>query len=144
MLAMDGWAFLNHLQRLRLRMIAAVGPLLREQGLQASTLWLLTAVERHPHPTELCREMGLPAPTISRLLKGLEAEGYLVRETVPEDLRRYRFLLTPKGAAVQAEAHGLMEAAVGSMLLRLPLEDRADLDRILALLANGEGDTVGK
>lgn len=136
--AVNTWAFLEHLHRVHRRLLERTGPLLREHGLATATLWMLAVVERHPYPSEIAREVGLPAPTVSRLLKGLEADGYLVRETVPEDLRRYRFRLTPAGRALHTEARRCMEETMAEMLGRLTPEECAELDRLLGALANVE------
>lgn len=117
-----------------------MAPLLRERNVPQSTLFMLGAVERHPYPTEMCRELGVPAPSVSRFLKELEAGGYVVRETVPEDLRRFRFELTPKARALQAEGRRHMEEALEELLARLSPAERGELDRLMGLLANGEGD----
>ena len=132
---MDAAGFLQHLQRLRQHVWAELGPLVRARGLAAGTLLMLEAVERHPHPTELSREIGMPPPTVSRLLKSLEADGYVVRATDPADLRRYRFALTPAGLALRAEVRTSTEAVVERMLGRLSSDDRADLERLLVHVA---------
>jgi len=140
----NSWAFMQHLRRLQHRLLQRIAPLLRERGLPASTLWMLGAVARYPYPSELGRELGLPAPSVSRLLKGLEADGYVVRETVPEDLRRFRIRLTPPGEALVAEAHRCIESVLDGVLSRLAPEERAELDRLLGALAGGEGDGNGE
>jgi len=131
----DTWAFLEHLQRLGQRLIAVSGPMLRERGLASGTMYLLAAVDKHPHPSDLARELQVGPPTVSRLLKGLEAEGYVVRATVQEDLRRYRFGLTPAGRELLAELRRQMQEAVGTMLARLSESQRVLLGELLARVA---------
>jgi DNA-binding MarR family transcriptional regulator len=136
---MDAAGFLQHLQRVKQHVWTELGPLLRARGLAAGTLLMLEAVERHPHPTELSREIGMPAPTVSRLLKSLEADGYVVRGTDSADLRRYRFALTPAGLALRAEVRNWTEAAVERMLERLTPGERGDLERLLLQVAERRG-----
>lgn len=140
---MNTWAFLEHLHRVHRRLVERTGPLLREHGLAAATLWMLAVVDRHPYPSEIGREVGLPPPSVSRLLKGLEADGYVIRETVPEDLRRYRFRLTPEGRALHMEARRCMQETMDEMLGRLTPAECAELDRLLGVLANVEVESLG-
>ena len=139
-LIVNALALLHHLDRLRGRIFGRMSALMRERGLPTSALFMLGAVQRHAHPTEICRELGVPAPSVSRFLKELEAGGYVVRETVPEDLRRYRFRLTEQGRALQAEGRRCMEEDLDALLARLTPPERAELDRLLGLLAGGEGE----
>jgi DNA-binding MarR family transcriptional regulator len=138
----DARAFLAHQRRLQSRLKEAVAPLLRRRRLPPLAPLLLSEVERHPHPSEVGRWLGLPPPTVSRLLRELEVRGLVVRETVPEDLRRYRFRLTPSGREVQAEVLRALEEALGTLLARLTPEERGQLDRLLGKLAAG-GDGRG-
>lgn len=136
--------FLALLQRLRTEFAAEVQPLLRARGLAPGTLHLLELVERHPHPTEMARELGMPPATASRLLKALEAGGYVVRATDPADLRRYRFRLTTAGARVRDQAAALVHESVERRLARLDPVERAELERLLQrLLGEGEGGSGG-
>lgn len=66
--------------------------------------------------------------------KRLEAQGFLRRSLDPEDLRRYRLELTPKGEKALAQAEGLLEAALARRLARLTPEEQALLVELLARL----------
>ena len=140
----NSWTFMQHLRWLQQGLFDRMAPVLRERGLSPGTVWMLGAVTRHPYPSELGRQLGLPAPSVSRLLKGLEADGYVARETVPEDLRRFRIRLTPRGEALVAETQGLLEAFVEEQLGRLRPEERRELDRLLGILAATEGEGNGE
>lgn len=131
--------FLRLVQRLRLALAAEVRPALRARGLAPSTAFLLDLVERHPYPSEICRELEMPPATVSRLLKQLEQEGYVVRETVPQDLRRHHFRLTPAGEAMRDQVQDLVRDAVDARLRRLDPGERAELERLLGRLV-AEGD----
>lgn len=132
-------AFLHLVQRLRLILAAEMRPVLRARGLAPSTVFLLDLVERHPYPSAICRELEMPPATVSRLLKQLEQEGYVVRERVPRDLRRHHFRLTPVGEAMRDEVQGLVRDAVEARLGRLDPHERAELERLLGRLV-AEGD----
>lgn len=141
---MDAWALLTHLRRIQRGLSRRTSPLFHERGLPTAALYMLAAVSEHPFPSQMGREMGLPAPSVSRLLKVLEADGYLERETVPQDLRRYRFHLTGRGRELRAEARRRIEAALEAMLTRLNPEERMHLDRLLGALAGMEGENDGE
>lgn len=80
------------------------------------------------------RAMGLPPPTVSHMLRRLEAEGFLRRSLDPKDLRRYRLELTPKGEAALREAERLLEGALARRLARLSEEEQALLAQLLSRL----------
>lgn len=136
--------FLRHLKALQQRVIAQAEPYLRERGLSGATVHVLGLLERYPYPSELVRELGLSAPTVSRLVRELEGNGYVVRETETEDLRRHRLHLTPAGQRARTEGRQRMEAAVEDLLARLTMEQRDELDRLLGTIARWEDDHGGQ
>lgn len=138
---MNGWAVMTHLRRIHHDLHDRLAPGLRARGLSNSALFLLSTVAKHPFATDVSRALGLPAPSVSRLLKGLQSEGYLMREPVPEDLRRYHFQLTPSGRQVLAAARAGVESAMDAMLERLSPAERRELERLLQKLA-GAGPAV--
>src|SRR3954447_1961817 len=66
-------------------------------GLSPKAFFLLEAVGDHPFPAELSRRMHLPPPTVTYLIKQLEAGGLLERRAEPGDLRKFRLVQTPVG-----------------------------------------------
>lgn len=48
-------------------------------------------------PGEIVRELGVPNSTTTRLVDNLVAEGLVLRQSNPEDLRQIRLSLTPAG-----------------------------------------------
>jgi DNA-binding MarR family transcriptional regulator len=135
--------FLHQFQRLRMLLAAEIQPALRARGLAPSTLFMLDMVERHPYPSEICRELGMPPPTASRLLKTLEAEGYVLRESVAEDLRRQRFRLTAAGLALREHVQRIVEASVERRLGRLSGPEREELERLMQRLVDEEDGAHG-
>lgn len=49
---------------------------------------------------EISRRVGIKPPTVSVALAKMEAEGYVVRKTANDDLRKILVTLTPKGREV--------------------------------------------
>ncbi|AEG33424.1 MULTISPECIES: MarR family winged helix-turn-helix transcriptional regulator [Thermus] len=119
------------LQRLlRQEVEARLGPL----GLSGLEAWLLKVLSQRPYPSEAARAMGLPPPTVSHMVRRLERAGFLAREVDPEDLRRHRLRLTPKGARALRRAEALMAEAFARRASRLQEGERAELLRLFAKL----------
>lgn len=128
------WATLARLWRLQRALREETEPELAKLGLGGFSPWLLRVVQRHPYPMEAARAMGLPAPTVSQMLRRLEAQGFLRRSLDPKDLRRYRLELTPEGEKALAQAEALLEAALARRLARLTPKEQALLVELLSRL----------
>jgi DNA-binding MarR family transcriptional regulator len=111
-------------------------PQLERLGLAPNDPWLLAGIEHHHHPTEVVRLTQLPAPTVSQMLKRLEAEGLLVRSLDPSDLRRYRFELTARGREVLEESRTLLMSAMERRLERLSPPQRQQFAQLLETLTH--------
>ncbi|WP_337844429.1 MarR family transcriptional regulator [Thermus sp.] len=125
------WELLARIWRLQrlLREEAEAG--LRDHGVSGLEAWLLRVLKHHPHPTEAARRMGLPLPTVSHMVRRLEAQGLLLRAREEGDLRRFRLFLTPKGERVLEEAERLFAEALKRRLDRLDGDEEATLLRLL-------------
>ena len=126
------------LQRLlRQEVEARLGPL----GLSGLEAWLLKVLSQRPYPSEAARAMGLQwqghieeGCTVSHMVRRLERAGFLAREVDPEDLRRHRLRLTPKGTRALRRAEALMAEAFARRASRLQEGERAELLRLFAKL----------
>jgi DNA-binding MarR family transcriptional regulator/RimJ/RimL family protein N-acetyltransferase len=98
----------------------------------ARVLWAIGAEGRDL--TELRAELSLDSGLLSRLLRGLEAEGMVTVTTAEEDRRRRRASLTPAGLAERAEYDRLNDAMAEGMLARAP-RHRAALLAAMDLVA---------
>lgn len=136
-------ALLGRISRLSRRFQAIVGPELEGQlGLQLKELMVLGAIAKgHTHPGQISSRLGLPPPTTSRLLEGLTEAGYLHRETVPGDLRRFRMQLTEEGARLRTLAHQVAGEALGHELELVPVPQLAVAIEQLSLLELSLGIT---
>lgn len=120
-------------------------PELERLGLTPNDPWLLAGIERYRYPTEVVRLTQMPAPTVSQMLKRLEAEGLLVRSLDPSDLRRYRFELTPRGQEVLEQSRAHLAAAMERRLERLSPPQRQQFAQLLEVLTgNGNPDALTK
>ena len=56
----------------------------------------LALLEEAPTQRELAKTVGVEGPTLARLLDGLEAQGLVQRQAVPEDRRAKKVVLSPQ------------------------------------------------
>lgn len=84
----------------------------------ARVLWAIGEAGRDV--AEIRAELSLDSGLMSRLLRGLEAEGLAMVETDPADRRRRRAVLTDAGLAEKAAYDQLNDAMAARMLARAP------------------------
>jgi DNA-binding MarR family transcriptional regulator len=120
---------------LTMGVMAEVEPEVREQGVEMKEFFLLGKLDDHPYPADLSRALLTPKPTITFMVKRLEAVGFVQRQTEAGDLRRFRLTLTPSGRKAMEAARAILDEAFGRRLARLSTDERAKLVRILELLA---------
>ena len=113
--------------RMTMSVLAGIAPAIRNLGLEIKELFLLAALEEHPHPADLARELLMPKPTVTVLVKRLEAEGFVRREIDSRDLRRHRLTLTAAGRRATARGLELLSGAFGQRLARLSAVEQAQL-----------------
>jgi DNA-binding MarR family transcriptional regulator len=113
-------------------------PGLESLGLSVKAFFLLSSVEELPFPAELARMMHLPPPTVTYMVKQLEALGLLQRRAEPGDLRKFRLVVTAAGKKAISQGREAIGVVVAERLSRVAPEDVARLDRIVSVLA---GDT---
>lgn len=118
-------------------------PVLEQQlGLGVKELMVFGAIVKgHTHPGQISSLLGLPSPTTSRLLDQLTEAGYLRRETVPGDLRRFRMELTDKGMQTREQALRLLGETLARELSDVPAQQLADTVRQLSVLEFSLGIT---
>src|SRR5918996_279761 len=90
---------------------------------------------------ELARELDLDPGYLSRILKGLEQRGYLVRQPAQDDGRQTILALSGQGEAAFAEINARSRAQVAGLLDPLGPDDRARLVEALATATRLLGET---
>jgi DNA-binding MarR family transcriptional regulator len=115
--------------------LAEVEPQVQGQGLEMKEFFLLSKLDQHPNPADLARALLMPKPTVTFMVKRMEAAGYVRRAMQPEDLRRFRLTLTPPGRKAMEAARHILDQAFGRRLARLTLAQRAELMRALERMA---------
>src|SRR4051812_22993265 len=114
-------------------------PALEALGLSAKAFFLLEAVGDHPFPAELARRMHLPPPTVTYLVKQLEARGFLVRRPEPGDLRKFRLVPTGPGSDALRLGRKALNQSLGGRLRRLGPGEIVEFGRIVRLLSGPDG-----
>ena len=75
--------------------------------------------------------------TMSRVVDGLEAMGLATRRPNPDDARSWVVGATPKGRRVMARGRDARVARLSAVLLAIPADERAVVERALVLLRDG-------
>ncbi len=97
---------------------------------EVRTLYELAHRER-PTAAELCKELGLDAGYLSRILRNFEKQGLIEKQDSPEDARQNLLSLTPKGRRIFAPLDARSDEQVGAMLGRLSPAKQTDLIRAM-------------
>lgn len=121
--------------RLLMSVITSVAPAIADLGLESKELFVLAAIDEHPHPAELASTLCMPKPTVTVNLKRLEAAGFVRREIDSTDLRRHRLMLTPEGRKAMTAGLALLSKAFGERLERLTAAQQAELATLLEALS---------
>jgi DNA-binding MarR family transcriptional regulator len=116
-------------------LLADVAPRIRALRLEIKEFLLLSKLDEHPNPAELARALVTPKPSVTFIVKRMEAVGYLRRELQPDDLRRFRLTLTPSGRRAMESAREIFDQEFGRRLSRLTQAQRLELMRIFERMA---------
>ena len=120
--------------RLVSELIVSVAPRLAEFDLEPKELFILAAVDAHPHPAALADTLCMPKPTITVYLKRLEAANYVRREIDATDLRRHKLTLTAAGRKVMVRGLALLSESFAARLSRLNAAEQAQFAALLEKL----------
>lgn len=121
--------------RLLMSVIGSVAPGVAELGIDTKELFVLAAVDDHPHPAALAEALLMPKPTVTAYIKRLEAGGFMKREIDRDDLRRHRLTLTPEGRKAATRGLALLSEGFGARLGRLTAAQQLELKALLEKLA---------
>src|ERR1700742_4911016 len=121
--------------RLVSQVIVSVAPQLAVLDLEAKELFMLAAIDEHPHPAALADALCMPKPTVTVYLKRLVAANLVQREIDAGDLRRHQLSLTAAGRKVMTRGMTLLSEAFGTRLSRLSATEQAQLAALLEKLS---------
>ncbi len=116
---------------LTVAIMAEVEPEVRELGLEMKELFLLGKLDEHAYPGDLARALITPKPSITFMVKRMEAAGFVQRHAEAGDLRRFRLTLTRPGRKAMEAARSALEQAFARRLARLSAKERGELSQML-------------
>ena len=113
---------------------------LRGLGLTRISWCILLAVgnEGLRHPSDIARFVGIDRTATSRALKQMETDGLVQRKAGEDDRRTTSVVMTPHGAGLLGRGTPIAEANNARMEARLSDTERADLDRLLRKVREGD------
>jgi DNA-binding MarR family transcriptional regulator len=120
--------------RLVSELIVSVAPHLAASQLEPKELFILAAIDEHPHPAALADTLCMPKPTVTMYLKRLEAANLLRREIDVRDLRRHKLNLTAAGRKATVRGLALLSEAFGARLARLNAVEQSQFAALLEKL----------
>lgn len=108
----------------------------RDLALTPAQFGVLTVLRSHPGlgQSSLARALGFDKVTVLRVLRGLEARGFLQRAPAAGNRRQVSVDLTPAGQAMLAQAQKPAENAYKRLLAPLDKAQQAQLLGLLQLL----------
>jgi DNA-binding MarR family transcriptional regulator len=125
------WALWTLNFRLTMAVLVEVAPRVRALKLEMKEFFLLSELDEHESPADLARVLMLPKPSVTFMVKRMEAAGYIKRELQPADLRRFRLTLTASGRKAMGRAREILDGAFARRLAQLTQAQRAELQRLL-------------
>jgi DNA-binding MarR family transcriptional regulator len=130
----EPWSILAHLWQLIQSVMDDSAPALEEMGLTPKAFFLLATVEQHPFPAELARMMHLPPPSVTYMVKQMEAKGFVRRKAEPSDLRKFRLVVTAAGRKAIGKGREAIGNVLAARLRRLDAKDIVAFDRLIQRL----------
>jgi DNA-binding MarR family transcriptional regulator len=112
-----------------------------ELGASKAAYGMLAVIEEFgpSSQADLGRRLGMDRRSVSDEAAGLERGGLVSRGPDPADSRRNRLEITEAGRALLAQLESSLQAMQDELLVSLSPGDRAELRRILALVARPAG-----
>lgn len=108
------------------------------EGCKPSEIKLLLCIKRHAKLTshkmkvsEISKILHVTSPTVTQLIKGLEADGLIEREIDPLDRRAVGITLTAKGELVSTRAAEAFFASINGLIDYLGEEQSDQLAELL-------------
>jgi DNA-binding MarR family transcriptional regulator len=116
----------------------------RQLGLTPAQFGVLTVLNSHPGlgQSSLARALGFDKVTVLRVLRGLEARGFVSRVPAPDNKRNISVSLTPAGCDVLKLAQKPAEKAYKRLLSPLDKSQQAQLLELLQLLTGELEDSA--
>ena len=114
---------------------------------EAMVMGMLNEMERRgveATPTTLTEKVHIHSAAGSRLLKGLEEKGYIVRSVSPKDRRKTVVALTDVGRELNDKVHNSIRRYWDETIQEIPQEDMQEFKRIWNLIMDSMEATLEK
>ena len=120
---------------------AGVGSVLARIGLHVGQEMVLLELWKKDglRGGELAERLGVEPPTVTRMLKRMEACGFVERQQDPVDARSFRVYLTEKGRALEGPVARIWEEIEEKTLQGISPEETLALRRLLARIRQNLG-----
>jgi DNA-binding MarR family transcriptional regulator len=128
---MRPWELLLRIVNVLHSVLEKAEPELSLLELDTKRLFILCMVDANAFPADLARELSMPKPSMTFLIKKLEESGYLRRHGEKGDLRRYRLSITSAGIKARDKGAEAVNRIFGASLKSLSASDQATLSRIV-------------
>ena len=116
----------------------------RENGVEQATPmhgWIIEYLYRHRDAAvfqrDIEREFSITRSTVTNILQLMERKGYIERQSVPQDARLKRLMLTEKGACIHEKTMQSLHQTDEFVESLLTPEENAELLRLLNKLRKG-------
>lgn len=119
-------------------------PLQESLGLGIKELLVLISIsEGQTSPGVIAARQYLPAATVTRLITRLQEHGFLERQSDPDDLRRFRLVLTGRGTAALQRRRDETRRVLAARYAHLPPEVVAQaVEALRALEGHLQGEVA--
>ena len=141
MAELSGWEIVRLTWQIQHRLFSAAAEGLQDLGIHPKALAILAILEALPHPGDIARSIGSPPPTVSNILKSLEAAGWVDRASDQTDRRRIAYRRTPAGDRILALGIERVDRAAAESLQQLSPDELGRLHELL-IRAAGPGPVV--
>ena len=105
-------------------------PLTSIQGLTLHYI-IVESEHRNVYPKDLEKYLEIKASSVNSLINNLERNGYLRRESICEDARYKRLVLTDKACAIREEIMQKVTTYMKSMFVGITEDDLAVFERVI-------------
>lgn len=106
-----------------------------ENGITQGIGYALVNIGKEGIPaTKIAPLMGMTSSSLSRLLKTMESDGLIYRQTDKEDRRIVRIFLTPEGLALKAKIKNVVLAFNYELFEKISPEEMAIFSRVTQII----------
>lgn len=133
----DNWELLLAHMQLYRGFMSDSDAKLRRLKLGVKDFFVFRALLVHKHPSDIADYLILPRPTVTFLIKRLEALGYVKRQGVAGDLRKFDIVMTAKGKKAYDAARVIMTETFEAWVSQIRPADMKTYAKVIGQLGEG-------